>query len=126
MVRRLVQLGLPLALVAVAGACSPTIRYPRLASPGTGPRQPGIAEQFDPYPLPDLGPEIVGGRPPDFAVPSNEVTRARQFRPNGPGTTLPVIVPQVPAYTPTIPPSSVYPTAPAPNVFTPPPVNYRY
>lgn len=65
-------------------ACSSTIRYPRLASPGTAGFQRHNAEQFDPYPQNDMGPEIVGGRPPDYAVPVPEVQRARQGMPIGP------------------------------------------
>lgn len=65
-------------------ACSSTIRRPRLASPGTAPFQRHNAEQFDPYPQNDMGPEIVGGRPPDYAVPVPEVERARMGMPLGP------------------------------------------
>ena len=65
-------------------ACSSTIRKPRLASPGTAPFQRHNAEQFDPYPQNDMGPEIVGGRPPDYAVPVPEVERARMGMPLGP------------------------------------------
>jgi hypothetical protein len=50
-----------------------------LVSPGSAPYQRKLAENFDPYPLPDLGPDIVGGRPRDFAKPRNEVERSRQF-----------------------------------------------
>jgi hypothetical protein len=32
-----------------------------------------------------VGPEIVGGRPPDYAVPSPEVQRARMGMPIGVG-----------------------------------------
>lgn len=68
-------------------ACSPTIRYPRWQSPGTAPLQRYNAEQFDPYPLPDVGPAIVGGRPREYSVPVPEVTRARMGMPLGVGTT---------------------------------------
>jgi hypothetical protein len=60
-------------------ACSPTVHKPHLLSPGPAPYQRKLAENFDPYPLPDLGPDIVGGRPRDFAKPRNEVERSRQF-----------------------------------------------
>jgi hypothetical protein len=105
------------ASLAPLAACSPTIRKPRLLHPGPAPIQQYNATQFDPYPPNDLGPKIVGGRPLDYAVPLNEVTRARQFQPNGPQSAMPVLVPQTPAYVPTLPP-----TAPA----TGPPVEYRY
>jgi hypothetical protein len=105
--------------VAPLAACSPTIRQPQLLHPGPAGVQRHNAAQFDPYPPNDVGPKIVGGRPPDYAVPPNEVTRSRQFMPNGPRSALPVLVPQVPAYTPVVP--TLPPTTP-----TSPPVEYRY
>lgn len=71
-------------LVVQLTACSSTIRYPRLASPGTAGYQRHNAEQFDPYPQNDTGPPILGGRPPDYAVPVPEVERARMGMPIGP------------------------------------------
>jgi hypothetical protein len=65
-------------------ACSSTIRKPRLESPGTAGLQRHNAEQFDPYPMTDAGPEIVGGRPLDYQIPVPEVNRARQSMPIGP------------------------------------------
>lgn len=72
-------LGLALAAVGVAG-CSSAIRYPRWGSPGPASYQRYVATQFDPYPQADVGPEVVGGRPRDYAVPPDEVTRSRQYR----------------------------------------------
>jgi hypothetical protein len=102
------------------GACSPTIRQPRLTSPGPAPVQRYNATQFDPYPLPDMGPEIVGGRPLEYIVPVPEVERANQFRDQQAARGQPVFVPQ-----PTIP---VMPTLPAypPMQPTLPPAEYRY
>jgi hypothetical protein len=77
------KVGIVTLLLTQLSACSPTIRYPRLASPGTAPLQRYNAEQFDPYPQNDVGPEIVGGRPLDYAVPVSEVNRARQSMPVG-------------------------------------------
>ena len=71
------------SLLTQLTACSPTIRYPRLASPGTAPLQRYNAEQFDPYPQNDMGPPIVGGRPLDYAIPISEVSRSRQSMPVG-------------------------------------------
>jgi hypothetical protein len=113
-------------------ACSPTIRKPRLASPGSAPVQRYNATQFDPYPLPDMGPEIVGGRPPDFTVPVPEVERANQYRqgqraietlppapgvfvptfPTAPPPTPPVMMPTYPPQLPTYPSSAATPAAP--------------
>ncbi len=77
---------LPLAKLLLTGAgcvtlaaCSPTIRWPRLHNPGPASYQRGAAEQSDPYPLPDMGPEVVGGRPREFDKPRDEVRRSRQF-----------------------------------------------
>lgn len=39
------------------------------------------AETFDPYPDNKLGPEIVGGRPPGFQKPRNEVMRSQWWNP---------------------------------------------
>jgi hypothetical protein len=78
------------------------------------------ATQFDPYPLPDMGPEIVGGRPIDYLTPVPEVERANQFREQQLARGQPVFVPQ-----PSIP---VLPTLPAypPTQPAIPPVEYRY
>lgn len=121
-----------MAIVPLA-ACSPTIRKPQWLHPGPAPLQRANAVQFDPYPPNDLGPKIVGGRPLDYAVPLNEVTRARQFRPNGPRSQMPVLVPQTPAYVPTVPgtlpvqamPVQSLPVQALPSS-GPPPVEYRY
>lgn len=112
------------AALAPLSACSPTITKPALLAPGTAPQQRYRATQFDPYPSTDMGPEIVGGRPLDYAIPQNEVTRARQydeekrarlgqsFVPVVPGGA--VIGPAVPygAPTPTIPTYPAGPTYP--------------
>jgi hypothetical protein len=104
-------------------ACSPTIRKPRLVSPGNAPTQRSIATQFDPYPPPDLGPEIVGGRPPDYAIPVPEVTRARQYADSL--RTNPAAIPLAPSLAPSAP--SVYvPTLPPVAAPAPPPIEYRY
>jgi len=67
-----------LLLLGVFGGCSPDVRKPRLIGPGPAWYQRANAEQFDPYPQNDMGPEIVGGRPLDFQKPPDEVVRARQ------------------------------------------------
>jgi len=59
-------------------ACSSTVHKPTLLHPGPAYFQRNNAMQFDPYPLNDMGPEIVGGRPLDFQKPPDEVSRARQ------------------------------------------------
>ncbi|MCA9235730.1 MAG: hypothetical protein KDA44_09670, partial [Planctomycetales bacterium] len=86
--------------VSLLAGCSPTIRYPHLIGPGPAPIQRANAEAFDPYPLQDLGPEIVGGRPRDFAVPVDPVRRANQYNESraaaAAGTAIPVGAPLAP------------------------------
>ncbi|MAT72818.1 MAG: hypothetical protein CMJ58_25335 [Planctomycetaceae bacterium] len=91
-------LGVVVGLAAVAG-CSSTIRWPQLIGPGPAPLQRAEAEISDPYPLPDLGPEVVGGRPREYAVPVPPVTRANQYnesRAAAIGTPLPMGPPLAP------------------------------
>jgi hypothetical protein len=76
-------------------ACSSTIRWPRLYGPGTAPNQQAHAERSDPYPIPDLGPEIVGGRPREFDKPRDEVRRSQEFL-RGLGARPQPILPAVP------------------------------
>jgi hypothetical protein len=51
---------------------------------GSVERQKGRSVYFDPYPLNDLGPEVVGGRPRGFTDPLPEAKRneltARPYR----------------------------------------------
>lgn len=88
------------AIVAPLAACSSTVVKPQLCDPGWAPQQRARAVQFDPYPQNDVGPEIVGGRPPDFAVPPNEVTRAFQNNPlpRQSSAPLPVVMPPEPLH----------------------------
>lgn len=75
-------------------ACSPTFFHtPRLRGPGSAPYQQARAEVFDPYPPNDVAPEIVGGRPLDYQVPANEVTRSREFLGQTRASAQPVFVP---------------------------------
>lgn len=75
------KLGLLLLLLAPGIGCSTqNIRMPRLYNPGpAGYQQYNARQHSDPYPLPDAGPEIVGGRPRGFQTPRPEVERSRQF-----------------------------------------------
>lgn len=67
-----------IALVAWTG-CSPAVRWPNLYHPGPAAYQRAEAVVHDPYPLNDVGPEIVGGRPRGYQVPLSEVERSRIF-----------------------------------------------
>jgi hypothetical protein len=67
------------ALVLSLAGCSSTIRWPNLFHPGNMAKQRTNAVYTDPYPLPDVGPPIVGGRPLGYQAPVPEVTRGRLF-----------------------------------------------
>lgn len=126
----MVAVVLPLLLTAIG--CSPYVRWPNLYHPGTAQQQQADALQYDPYPLDDVGPDIVGGRPPSYQRPVPEVERARDFWARLPGagrapafTPAPTIqaapAPCVPA-PPTQPAPQGY--APAPPTYTPVPQGY--
>ena len=53
--------------------------HPRLWSPGNVQQQRLRATIHDPYPDPDLGPKIDGGRPRDYLEPLPEPVRNRLF-----------------------------------------------
>jgi hypothetical protein len=74
----------------LAAGCS-NIAVPRLLHPGTEEYQQTRAEQFDPYPLPDVGPNIVGGRPLQYIQPApwaervqNDMTFTERFHQSPP------------------------------------------
>jgi hypothetical protein len=48
-----------------------------LSSPGTMRQQQLKATTHDPYTEPDIGPEVVGGRPRDYQKPLAEPVRSR-------------------------------------------------
>jgi hypothetical protein len=104
---------LTVAASLAATGCSSAIRYPKLVGPGTAWYQRANAEAFDPYPLPDLGPPIDGGRPREFGIPRSEVERAQDYsivqaarrgqRPGPPTTAIaapPMVASPPPAFTP--------------------------
>lgn len=51
---------------------------------GTIDRQKAKAAEFDPYPLNDIGPSVVGGRPPGFFNPLPEPRRNELQAKNNP------------------------------------------
>ena len=116
------------ALAAAAGGCTPEahryIRFPDFLHPGWAHQQRREAVEHDPYPLDDVGPEVVGGRPREYARPLNEVERARR------NTVPPVAMQPIPIQpVPVTPPvvTSPYPpvAAPAAPVAPPFPVQQR-
>lgn len=82
--RSSVVFSLGMMIAGSLAGCSSAVRKPHLLDPGTAPYQRSNAVQFDPYPQNDVAPAIVGGRPRDYAIPPNEVTRARQFYQSSP------------------------------------------
>lgn len=50
---------------------------PRFGGPGPAEWQRAEAQRFDPYPEPEAGPTILGGRPRDYEEPIAEPSRAR-------------------------------------------------
>ncbi len=131
------QLLLLAAACLPLAACSETFFHtPRLLHPGPAPYQRYKATQFDPYPPNDVAPDIVGGRPPDYTTPPNEVTRSRQYLSAAQATAQPVFTPSpVPTFPPiitgppviTAPPGYVPPAVfTAPSASTAPPIKYRY
>jgi hypothetical protein len=94
-------------------------------NPGDLRYQRSLAVAHDPYPLNDIGPPILGGRPPNFAKPRSEVERAQLFnppkRPLQPLPTLqPTIVSPQPVQNPFPAPPPVQ-TIPSPFPVPPPP-----
>jgi hypothetical protein len=87
-----------------------TIRMPNFTHPGTAQQQRADAERFDPYPDPDAGPPVVGGRPPGYTRPLTEAEWSRRYG-APPGGILPG-----PVTTFTVPPGPVVtnPFSPAP------------
>lgn len=98
---------------AASTGCSGLLRPYNYAQPGDARRQRSVAIAHDPYPLDDVGPEILGGRPLGFEKPLAEVQRARLYNPPlEPLKPLPIFEPTV-----------ITPIAPAPNPWpAPPPV----
>ncbi len=70
------------ALTLFAG-CANRAGWGFASGQGTVDRQKSRAVVHDPYPLNDIGPPVMGGRPRDYIDPQGEVSRAnavpRQF-----------------------------------------------
>jgi len=64
-----------LLLLGTAGCAG--MRGPGPAGPGPAAYQQTLAEQFDPYPENEPGPEIVGSRPREFQKPIPETPRVQ-------------------------------------------------
>jgi hypothetical protein len=81
-----------LLALAMCVGCAPEVERLRqsIAHPGPVAYQRGQAIQHDPYPLDDVGPEVVGARPREYQRPLNEVERARLGAPVPPGVAVPI------------------------------------
>jgi hypothetical protein len=64
-------------VTAALGACN-SIAPPDWSRPGPAFAQQNRAEQFDPFPSPDIGPDAPETRPPNFTQPLPEPVRAQQ------------------------------------------------
>ena len=102
------RIALLLVSLSFAGCYSPYIRTPNFAHPGTAAEQRADAERFDPYPDPDAGPPVLGGRPPGYTRPLTDTEWARRYVPP-PGALQPPPVVTLPAS-----PAVVNPFAPPP------------
>jgi hypothetical protein len=91
-----------------SGCYSPYMRWPDLYHPGPARYQRAVADKFDPYPSPETGPEVVGGRPLGYQRPLTETEWGRRYaQPDG--AFQPVAAPAFPG-----PPVFTTPYPPAP------------
>lgn len=67
-----------LTLLTAVG-CGPHVRKPNLFDPGNAATQQYNAVLHDPFPATEVAPEIVGGRPREYARPVPEVVRGQAF-----------------------------------------------
>jgi hypothetical protein len=82
------RIGLALAALVITVGCNTPagmawrqrIVPPRIFRSETVEYQRSEAQQFDPYPQDELGPSVVGGRPPDFQEPPADPSRGRWMR----------------------------------------------
>src|SRR4051812_20229123 len=86
-----VRFGIASLVITMAGGCALEVERLRqsIAHPGPVAYQRDQAIQHDPYPLDDVGPEVVGARPREFQRPLNEVERARLAAPVPAGIQVP-------------------------------------
>lgn len=72
-------------LIAMFAGCANRRGWGFPGGQGTVERQKARATIHDPYPLNDIGPEVVGGRPREFSNPQAEAVRNQPLPqlPNG-------------------------------------------
>jgi hypothetical protein len=114
-------------VAANSAGCTPEanryIRFPNLLHPGWAGQQRAEAIEHDPYPLDDVGPEVVGGRPREYQRPLNEVERARLKAPP-PIALQPIPVPSFSAGPPPVVTTPPIPSVPAAPVQVQPRIPY--
>jgi hypothetical protein len=107
---------------ATAGGCSAEasrfIHFPDFSHPGPAAYQQAQAIQHDPYPLNDVGPEIVGGRPLAYQQGLTEEERAR-LRPPAAGRLVPIPAPGANVAAPPVMSSPVAVAPPQPGMTLP-------
>src|SRR5690242_20537704 len=69
------RLWLAVLVIVCAPGCADM--FPSWLHPGSAPLQQSRAEFFDPYPNPDMAPEVGGGRPHDYTRPPPENEQAQ-------------------------------------------------
>ncbi len=118
--RTLFSVGGLLLLLAAVG-CSSGVRRPNWFNPGpAGYQQYQATNGADPYPLPDLGPPVVGARPRGFIQPVPEVERSRQYRDGARVSSVPQPVALPPVNYQAPPPGYYGPPQTAPPVYSQP------
>jgi hypothetical protein len=103
--RQLLALG---CLILLTG-CGPSFGMPSLCEPGSASSKLAAAKKFDPYPDPNIGPPVVGGRPLGFETPREDADITKRGFPRSQSYPPPV--------TNYAPPASYYPSS---NVIAPP------
>jgi hypothetical protein len=107
------------------GGCTPEVhqykRFPNFLNPGPAAYQRAEAIQHDPYPLDDVGPEVVGGRPREYQIPVNEVERANMAAPRRLRAVSPMVAPSLPPGPPPVVTSPFAPVPPPPTITPVPP-----
>jgi hypothetical protein len=76
---------LMLALIILGSGCANGSRWGFATGQGTVERQNTRAAVHDPFPLNDIGPEVVGGRPRGYMNPLPEAKRNQITGPITPG-----------------------------------------
>ena len=62
---------------AIAGGCS-NLAGPNYCNPGPQRYQQTRATEYDPFPEPELGPEVEGARPREFQEPRTQISPERR------------------------------------------------